>query len=99
MIDSVAAVLRCSWATAKKAIDSFPEARAAFDVEDSKFCALVKTKLVNAVKAGDKWAIERAADSKARRAGFGIIQRQEIDHTSGGEPIQAIAVRYIRPGK
>lgn len=87
VVDVVAARLGCAWATARKYIQKYPEAVAALELEDSKFCKLVSERIVSAIRRGDKWALERAADSKARRVGFGIVQRQEIDHTTGGERI------------
>lgn len=82
IIATIASRVGCDWNTAKKAIDKFPEVRAAYEAELETVNDLAESTLIKAIRDGDvasaKWWL-----TKKRRSVFG----DSVDITTGGKPI------------
>jgi hypothetical protein len=97
VVDFVAARLGCGWECARKYIDMHPEAQEAIEQERCKFHSQAYSKFHEAIKKGERWAIERILDTSGRRNGHGLIDHKQIDHTTNGESVKAIEVRFVDP--
>lgn len=95
IISNVAATLRCSWHTARDYIDKWPDTRQAYERENSQFVATAIRSFFKAVEAGERWAVERVLDTMGRRDGLGLVHRAAVDHTSDGERVEGVAIRFI----
>lgn len=88
-VSVVATRLKCSWIKARQSIDEHPAAKAIFDQENEKLCAMAVSSLAKAVSQGERWAIERILETRARKSGFGVVQHIQTDVTSGGQVIKS----------
>lgn len=96
VIDYIAVRLGCGWECARNYINKYPAVMEAAEEERCKFHAKTYSKFHEAINSGERWAIERVLDTSARRNGHGIIQHQQVDHTTNGQDITAIEVTYVR---
>jgi hypothetical protein len=87
VVDYIAGRLGCSWDTARKYIAQFPTVQDAIEIERCKFHAVAYSKFNEAIKSGERWALERVLDTSARRNGHGLVQHQQVDHTTNGKDI------------
>jgi len=85
VMEYVAVKLGCTWLTAKRYVDKWDETREAFDNAECKLHALAYQNFHKAVRNGERWAIERVLDTKARRNGHGIVDHKKIDLNASGE--------------
>ena len=90
VVDFIAGRLGCSWETARNYIAKFPIVQDEIEVERCKFHAQAYSKFHEAIKGGERWALERILDTSARRNGHNLVIRQEIDHTTQGDKITRI---------
>jgi len=97
VIDFVAMRLGCGWECARNYINKYPDAAAALDEEKCKLNSLAYNKFQEAIKKGERWALERMLDTTGRRNGHGLVNHQQIDHTSNGEKLQTIEVVFVDP--
>jgi hypothetical protein len=95
VVDYIAGRLGCSWDTARNYIAKFPAVQDAIEIERCKFHAVAYSKFNEAIKSGERWALERVLDTSARRNGHGLVQHQAIDHTSGGEKISKLEITMV----
>ena len=82
VVEYVAARLGCQWNTARKYIDMWEETRVAFDLTEINLHSVAYQSFHKAVANGERWALERILETSARRNGHGIVQHQQLDHTS-----------------
>jgi hypothetical protein len=95
IVSAIARKVGCDWHTAKKYIDAYPTIKQAYDDEVESNLDLAESVVMGNIKlaAEEQEAGERADTSDAKwylsKKGKhrGFTDRQEIDITSGGEPI------------
>ena len=89
IIATIAKRVGCDWHTAKKYIENHPTIKQAYENERSAIDDLAESTVLKAIQDGDvataKWWL-----AKKRRHEFG----ENLDVTSGGEPITRILVEY-----
>ncbi len=95
--DVVASRLGCTWNTARDYINKWPETKREHEKQDSVLVEKAVSALAMALRHGERWAIERVLDTRARRAGFGLVSHAQIDTTSNGETINRMVVEYVDP--
>jgi len=97
IISAIASKVPCAWHTAKKYIVNYPTVARAYDDECQKIGDMAESGLYRALrtvkdkkgtvtKEGEPWAIKFYLTTKARDRGY--VVKQELDVTSGGEPIK-----------
>ncbi len=97
VMSAVARALNCKWETARKYVNEWPETVKAFEVESCGLIDTAVTSMRKAVESGERWAVERVLDTRGRKDGLGIISHSAIDHTTGGDKIDRVDVRFIQP--
>ncbi len=94
----VADKLDCDWVTAAKYVAKWTETQKAHDAQKAKLARKAFSRYIEAIDAGERWALERVLDTVARQDGFAIVNRTEISGPDGG-PIDRIVVEYVDPAK
>ena len=91
IIDEIARRLGVSWATARSYINKWDETKELYDVENERILDMAEQTVLESIKGGDtqdaKWILSR----KGKKRGYG----DNVDITSGNEPIQEIGVRLV----
>lgn len=90
---AVADSLNCSAVTAKKYVNKWNETQEAFEVSRSKLIAVASRSFMGALKAGERWAVERVLDTIGRDEGLGLVQKHEIDSSVSGD--MKIEIKYV----
>jgi hypothetical protein len=88
VMEYVAVKLGCDWSTARIYVNKWDETTAAFDLAACKLHSTAYQSFITAIKAGDRWAVERVLDTSARRNGHGSVQHAHLDHTTAGESLK-----------
>lgn len=87
IIAAIAKRVGCDWHTAKKYIDKYPTIKQVYDDECAGIDDLAESTVIKAIRDGDvstaKWWL-----GKKRKSVFG----EQIDVTSGGQPIQVVGL-------
>jgi hypothetical protein len=97
VVDYIAGRLGCSWDTARKYIAQFPTVQDAIEIERCKFHAVAYSKFNEAIKSGERWALERVLDTSARRNGHGLVQHQQVDHRSEDGSMSPTRIEIVAP--
>jgi len=71
IVSNVARKLGCDWHTARRYIDEYATAQAAFDGETQRVNDLAEVKLIEQIQAGEQWAVKYRLSCKARDRGYG----------------------------
>ena len=76
IVSTVAARLKCDWRTARRYIDMWEHTRVRMLDEEEANLDNAESKLMDAVDAGEPWAIKTTLHTKGRKRGYG--ERHEI---------------------
>ena len=82
VMEYVAVKLNCDWVTARTYVNKWPETKDAFANAECKLHVHAYQSFHKAIAKGERWAVERILDTSARRNGHGLVNVQQIDHTS-----------------
>ena len=85
IVTAIARRLGCDWDTAKKYITRYPTIARAYAAEKEMVKDIVESSLITKAKEGESWAVKYYLSTQAKDRGY--IERQEVDMTTGGEPV------------
>jgi hypothetical protein len=91
VIQKIAEKLRCDWHTARRYINRWKKTRELFQGELNQILDLAESRLVEAVKRGEWWAIKFLLMTKGKHRGYSL----RMEHS--GESGSHIQVRFVAP--
>ena len=97
VMDYICSRLGTTYKTGMKYIEASPAAQEALEIERCKFNAQAYSKFNEAIKSGERWAVERVLDTTGRRNGHGLVQHQQIDHTSTDGSMSPTRIEIVAP--
>lgn len=91
MVYVAARVLKCDPITIKRRIEASSKVAQVIHDQSELFVDTAELKLIEAVNAGEQWAVQFSLKTKGRHRGY--VERQEVTGADGGA-IQLTAVPY-----
>lgn len=88
IVSNIARRLGCDWHTAKTYVEQWTQTASAFMAEKETIKDLSENQLVEAIRAGDPWAIKFHLTTQAKDRGYS--ERREITGADG----EALEVEY-----
>lgn len=95
VMEYVALRLKCTWDTARRYVNKWPETKEAFDASECNLHCLAYKSFHKAIANGERWAVERVLDTSARRNGHGIVDHKHVDHTSSDGSIAPTRIELV----
>ena len=91
IVQTVALALQCDWHTARRYINRWKKTREFFQGELNQILDLAESRLVEAVKRDESWAIKFLLSTKGKHRGYSL----RMEHS--GESGSHIQVRFVAP--
>lgn len=81
--------------TIYRRVTKSPQLRQALEDAREFTTDVAEAKLFQAIEQGEAWAVCFYLKTQGKERGY--AEKREIDHTTGGEPLRALTVRFVRP--
>jgi hypothetical protein len=94
IVTIIATRLGVSWATARAAVDAYPETAQAYADELERMLDLAESKLYDKIQQGDSQDVKWFLSKKGKRRGYA----DSVDVTSGGKVIRVTLKDDNEPG-